>query len=128
MGDVMEEIINAINFQHSWDILICPCVLMLCDIITGFLYAWTHKCISSTKLRNGIVHKFVEILIIVVSIYLSYSLGIPETLSKFASGYIIVMEIISIIENAEKLGVVLPKSLTDRLDSIKKEGEDNGKK
>lgn len=121
----MNDIMNMINFQHSWDILICPMVLMLCDIISGFLGAWKDKKISSSKLRSGIIHKFGEILIIVISIYLNYSIGIPAEISKFVSAYIIVMEIISIIENIEKLGISLPKSITDRLEKAK--GEEDGK-
>ena len=123
----LQNVANMIHFDHAWKIIIVPLVLMGFDILTGFINSWKRKRISSSKLRDGISHKFGEILIIIVSLFLQYSLGMPEEICTFLTIYIIIMECISILENCEKLGVKVPAWLTDKLKSVAEGGEKNGK-
>lgn len=123
----LQDAASMIHFDHAWKIIIVPLVLMGFDILTGFINAWRRKRISSSKLRDGIAHKFGEILIIIVSLFLQYSLGMPEEICTFLTIYIIIMECISILENCEKLGVKVPAWLTDKLKSVAEGGEKNGK-
>lgn len=121
----MNEFMNAVNIT-GWDVLIVPTVLMLLDIITGFVNAWSKKEISSSKLRKGISHKVGEIVMIVVPVFLTKTIELPNTITTFIVCYIIVMEIISIIENLEKLGIKTPKIITDKLEEMK--GNENEQK
>lgn len=123
----LQDVASMIHFDHAWKIIIVPLVLMGFDILTGFVNAWKRKRISSSKLRNGIANKFGEMLIIIVSLFLQYSLGMPEEICTFLTIYIIIMECISILENCEKLGVKVPAWLTDKLKSAAEEGGKNGK-
>ena len=123
----LQDAANMIHFDHTWKIIIVPLVLMGFDILTGFINAWKCKRISSSKLRSGIAHKFGEILIIIVSLFLQYSLGMPDEICTCLTIYIIIMECISILENCEKLGVKVPAWLTDKLKSVAEGGEKNGK-
>lgn len=123
----LQDAASMIHFDHAWKIIIVPLVLMGFDILTGFVNAWKRKRISSSKLRGGIAHKFGEILIIIVSLFLQYSLGMPEEICTFSTIYIIIMECISILENCEKLGVKVPSWLTDKLKSVAEGGEKSGK-
>lgn len=123
----LQDVAGMIHFDHAWKIIIVPLVLMGFDILTGFINAWRRKRISSSKLRSGIANKFGEMLIIIVSLFLQYSLGMPEEICTFLTIYIIIMECISILENCEKLGVKVPSWLTDKLKSIAEEGEKNVK-
>lgn len=121
----MNEFMDAVNIT-GWDVLMVPTVLMLLDIITGFVNAWSKKEISSSKLRKGISHKVGEIVMIVVPVFLTKTIELPNTITTFIVCYIIVMEIISIIENLEKLGIKTPKIITDKLEEMK--GNENEQK
>lgn len=119
----IQQVANIIHFNASWKILIIPLILMGFDILTGFINAWKKKEIDSSKLRDGIVHKFGEMIIIILSLFLQYSLGLPKEISTFIAIYIVIMECISILENCEKLGVKVPKWLKERLKKVVEEGE-----
>ena len=123
----LQDVASMIHFDHAWKIIIVPLVLIGFDILTGFINAWKCKRISSSKLRSGIANKFGEMLIIIVSLFLQYSLGMPEEICTFLTIYIIIMECISILENCEKLGVKVPAWLTDKLKSVAEGGEKSGK-
>lgn len=119
----IQQVANIIHFNASWKILIIPLILMGFDILTGFINAWEKKEIDSSKLRDGIVHKFGEMIIIILSLFLQYSLGLPKEISTFIAIYIVIMECISVLENCEKLGVKVPKWLKERLKKVVEEGE-----
>lgn len=120
----IQQVANIIHFNASWKILVIPLILMGLDILTGFINAWKGKEIDSSKLRDGIVHKFGEMIIIILSLFLQYSLGLPKEISTFIAIYIVIMECISILENCEKLGVKIPKWLKGRLKKVVEEGEE----
>jgi toxin secretion/phage lysis holin len=88
---------------------------MVIDIIVGILNAWKSKAIKSSKLRDGIVHKFDELIIIIVALFLQFTLGLPREIPVFSATYIIIMELISILENLSKSGVKVPEWVTKRL-------------
>lgn len=114
----------TVHFATKSFVLIVPMILMLVDILTGFVNAWRNHDIQSSKLRDGIVHKFGEIIIIVLAIFLQFSIGLPKEVTMFASVYIIIMEIISILENVSKMGVQVPEWLTRRLKNAIKGNEE----
>lgn len=105
----------TVHFANSAYIILVPAVLMVIDIIVGILNAWKSKAIKSSKLRDGIVHKFDELIIIVVALFLQFTLGLPREIPVFSATYIIIMELISILENLSKSGVKVPEWVTKRL-------------
>lgn len=105
----------TVHFANSAYIILVPAVLMVIDIIVGILNAWKSKAIKSSKLRDGIVHKFDELIIIVVALFLQFTLGLPREIPVFSAIYIIIMELISILENLSKSGVKVPEWVTKRL-------------
>lgn len=105
----------TVHFANDAAIIIVPAVLMLLDIIVGFLNAWRIHDIKSSKLRDGIVHKFDEMIIIVIALFLQYSMGLPREIPVFSATYIIIMELISILENLSQSGVKVPEWVTKRL-------------
>lgn len=109
---MMNEIIHmvhAFEFRNEFWILILPLVLMGFDILTGFINAWIKKEIKSAKLRSGLGKKVGEISILVLGEFFSFALRLPKEIMQFLSLYIILMELISIFENLDKLGVPIPK-------------------
>lgn len=105
----------TVHFANSAYIILVPAVLMVVDIVVGILNAWKSKSIKSSKLRDGIVHKFDELIIIIVALFLQFTLGLPREIPVFSATYIIIMELISILENLSKSGVKVPEWVTKRL-------------
>lgn len=118
----LQEVANIIHFSNAWYILIVPLVLAGFDFLTGFIKAWKEKDIQSSKLRDGISKKFGEMIIIIICLFLQYSIGMPKEISVFVAIYVGVTELISIAENLARIGVHVPKWITDRLKNI---AEDN---
>ena len=59
-------------------------------------------------MREGILRKILLILVVILSFIFQYAFNIPA-ISKVVCIYIIVMEIISILENVKKAGIDLGK-------------------
>lgn len=119
-------IIETINFSNmTWQIL-TPIIFSICDIITGFIQAIINKNVDSTKMRTGLLHKILILIILILSFVLdtTFSLSIC---SKIVSIYIIVMEITSIIENITKAGINIGK-LTEILNIWKGSENENEEK
>lgn len=121
----LQDIANIIHINHSLYILIVPCVLAACDYLTGFIKAWRDKNIQSGKLREGLSKKFGEMLIIIISLFLQYSIGLPDEISSFIAIYVSLTELVSILENLAKLGVKIPEWLSKRLAGLAEEIDEN---
>lgn len=80
-------------------------VMMVMDIITGFAGAVVTHSVSSKKMREGIGHKVMLILTIMLAVLVQIfsarigDLGIIVPLILPACVYIVVMEITSVVEN-----------------------------
>lgn len=93
-------------------------ILIGVDILTGLIYAWANKCFSSSKMRKGLSKKLGEIVIIVLGEIFSYAIGLPKYIMNGILFYIAFMELMSIIENLDKLGVPIPKQVKDRINNM----------
>lgn len=109
----MIDIIKTLHFTNMVWLLVLPVAMMAIDIVTGVINAWKQKDFQSTKMRAGLAKKAGELLIIVIGVLFTYGMGVPDYIIKFISLYIIVMELMSIVENIDKLGVPLPKAIKD---------------
>lgn len=119
------EIIQSLSFSSIlWQIL-APILFSLGDIITGFIQAVINNDVDSTKMRTGLLHKILLILILFLSILLDITFNLSFC-CKSVSIYIIVMEILSICENLTKAGVEMGK-LSEIL-KIGRSENDNEKK
>lgn len=91
--------------------------LLMCnilDIVTGFIKAYDQKNVSSKKMKHGALAKVTIWCVVVVSIILSAYLG--TDLTSYITGYYLVMEIISILENASVF-IPVPDKLKNMLDN-----------
>ena len=90
--------------SQSWSIVLA-CIMMVADIVVGLVGAAIRHDISSTKMREGIGHKVMMLVLIVVAYVLGVGLthvsgiqfDVPST--EVVCWYTIVMELASIIEN-----------------------------
>ena len=110
--------IQGFEFRNEFWCLILPVILMGFDILTGFVNAWAKKEIQSKKLRAGLSKKVGEIAILVIGEFISYALMVPPVVMKSLSFYIMLMEIISIFENLDKMGVPIPKFISKSINNV----------
>ena len=84
------------------------------DIVTGFIKAYDRKNVSSKKMKHGALTKVTIWCVVVVSIILSAYLG--TDLTTYIVGYYLIMEIVSILENASVF-IPIPDKLKNMLDN-----------
>lgn len=96
------------------------------DIVTGFIKAYDQKNVSSKKMKHGALAKVTIWCVVVVSLILSAYLG--TDLTSYIIGYYLIMEIVSILENAsvfipvpDKLKNVLDTEPTEKTEPVKEE-------
>lgn len=121
----LKEILSNVHFTNEVWAIVLPIILMGIDIITGLVNAWIKKEVLSSKLRKGLGKKLGEISALLIGEMFVLAFGLPTFVSDGISIYIIVMELISICENLEKLGVPVPKFIRQAL-AITNENIQNG--
>ena len=114
----------------DWWAVIAALVFILFDFATGIVKAAYNKNVSSTVMREGLYHKFAEIMVIVMAGFIDVAcehldLGFDTPILAVTCGYIVLMEIASILEN---IGEMNPDLANSPVFSIfKKGGTANGK-
>lgn len=105
----MQVFIRPITDNPTAQIAIAAvCILIVLDVITGFVGAAVTHQISSQKMREGALHKFTELVLVVLATIIDGALmggfdvlgGDPVLLATCA--YIAVMEVSSILELVAK--------------------------
>ena len=113
-------------------LIICGlvCVLILMDVLSGFIAAVQNGDVSSSAMREGIFHKLAELLLMALALLVDYmleyppfdSIGIPTEIVLLVVGYLAVMEMISVIENICKINPGLPIAKIMRIFNISEKG------
>lgn len=116
--------VEQLRFANELWIFIVPTVLMAIDVITGSINAWAKKDFKSFKMRTGLVKKCGEITILTIGTLFKFAFGLPWYIVGGVAFYIIFMELISICENLDKMGVPIPKFISKALSSAQKRLED----
>lgn len=114
--------INEIEFTNDFWCVALPIILCIIDVVTGYVNAWKRNELSSKKMRDGLAKKFGEIVLCLLG-WLGYlSFGI-KLIAVFPTFYIVTMEVTSIFENLDNLGVPIPKAIRERVNNVGKELE-----
>lgn len=112
----MEELIQNIHFTSIYWAILAPMVLIVIDVLTGIVIAWKNNDFKSAKMRAGLSKKFGELVYVLVGILTKFALG-TELILYFTVGYICLMELSSLAENCDKLGVRMPNKLKEKLNN-----------
>lgn len=91
--------------------------LNILDVVTGFIKAVTNKDVSSKKMKRGAISKLMIWIVVFISVMVSNYLN--TDLTSYVIGYYIVMEIISIFENAGEY-IPIPERLKSVLENTEK--------
>ena len=115
--------------------LVVMTVVMFVDYITGILSAYIHAELSSRKGIVGILKKISYFSLVCVGMAIDYILysalsqiGIQSDITMFfgliVTVWLIINELISILENLSKMEVPIPKFLTAVIKKLKTTVED----
>ena len=97
--------------------LICFIIL---DFITGVLTGVVEKNLSSEVAYRGIIRKIIELIIVIASHMIDkYICGTGDVIMTAVCFLFISTEGISLLENAARLGVPIPKKLVETLSQLK---------
>lgn len=125
--DEIQSIVTQLHYRNElWAIMI-PIALMALDILTGLINAWIKNEIDSAKLRKGLAKKMGEITVILIGELFVIGFCLPNVVFTGISIYLVIMELISICENLEKIGVPIPKFIKNAL-AVSNEKIQNGSK
>lgn len=115
------ELLNLMpkmKFISEFVFYLVPLIFMLCDIVSGLAKAYVQKNIISHKMRSGIIKKCGEMMIIILTAVVVYSVQWPHQIIAIVSVYMILMEIISIMENLDGIGVPIPKWIEKTINNV----------
>lgn len=130
--NLLEDLKNSISAAEDYRLILLPFVLMVIDFLTGISHAWATGHLKSYKMREGLNKKVGEISILLVGYMFTWAINAPKYIMIGVTIYIIIMELISLSENLDKMGVPLPKPLKKALRNaeykINKDEEKEGDK
>ena len=104
----LQNVIEGFNFTSTMWQIATPMIFSLADIITGYIQAVINHDVDSQKMRNGLLHKTLIMIIIILSFVVHFAFNLFYV-SKFVCIYVILMESVSILENLQKAGVNVGK-------------------
>ena len=117
MEDIL-QFVEQFHFRNELWVLFIPLGLMAIDVLTGIIKAWAHNDFQSAIMRAGLAKKAGEIMILVVGELISYGMMLPDSIMNGISFYIIFMEVMSIMENLDELGIPIPKFVRDVINNV----------
>lgn len=96
------------------------CGLMVVDFITGIAAAaCATKTINSNTGFRGIVKKSIMLLLVAAAWISAAILPVEIPLGGMVAGAFCINELISIVENAARAGISIPKPLAEALEKLK---------
>lgn len=125
--DKFNELLSDVQFADAYWVLLIPCALMAIDILTGLVHAWSTGHLKSYRMREGLGRKFGEVSVLVIGLLFTVGLRLPDYIMGGFSLYIILMELLSILENLNKMGVKIPKFVKNALEDIEDKIQNNSK-
>ena len=119
---IMAAICTALGFVFGDmdGLMIALIALIVLDYISGVIAAVAEKKLSSAVGAKGIAKKVFMLLIVAVANIVDINvIGEGHVLKSVTAAFYVANECISLIENAGRLGVPVPKKLLDVLEQLK---------
>ena len=130
MNNAVKSIIAAVCAMFGFvfgdlnGLMIALVALIILDYISGVIAAVVEKKLSSEVGAKGIAKKIFMLLIVAVANIVDINvIGDGHVLKSVTVVFYIANECISLIENAGRLGVPVPKKLLDVLEQLKSKEE-----
>ena len=125
----MEEIFSMasqFHFRNELWVFLIPLACMAIDVLSGVIKAWVHKDFQSAVMRAGLGKKAGEAGILLLGELFAYGMSLPDLVMNMVSLYIIFMEIMSIFENLDLLGVPIPRFVKDFINNVDDQLQNHG--
>ena len=114
-------------------------IMMIIDYVSGMAAAWRAGTLSSKKGIDGVIKKVGYMALVAVAMGVDYlifsgftavnvSVGFEMLFGILVAVWLIINEMISILENLSRLGVPIPKFLTKAVKKLKITAEASGEK
>lgn len=103
-------------------------IVIVIDYITGVMSAIYNKELNSTIGLKGILKKFSYLIIVSLSVILDRIVGDTGAIRTLVIYFFVANDGISIVENIGKMGVPLPKKLTEVLEQLRNKGDEKSGK
>ena len=107
----------------GFDLLVMSlCCLMALDFISGLMVGYKRKKLNSKRAYNGLRKKMMELFILCAATIIDRlipNVGIRNLVGLFYCA----AEVLSLIENASKIGIRVPKKLEQALEQCQQEEE-----
>lgn len=109
--NILNDFKNSMITANEYKLILLPFILMVIDFLTGIIHAWATGHLKSYKMRDGLNKKVGEIAIMLIGFVFTWAISAPRYIMLGITIYIVVMELVSLSENLDKMGVPLPKPL-----------------
>lgn len=109
--------LQDIQFTSNYWVILLPVIAMVGDFVTGYLNAWIHHDIQSSKMRVGAAHKGAELLVLVLVWCIQQAIVLPMDITAVMAIYLVFMEVNSVMENLDKMGVPIPAFFKKRVNN-----------
>ncbi len=108
------------DWSVAYPSMVTLLLLMAIDVVMGLMIAFSTKTLSSSTSRRGMMKKAATLLVIAATAALdpfvpNIALALVTTLFYLAT------EVLSIVENAGRLGIPIPQRLLDALHKLKED-------
>lgn len=120
----LNEMLQMISSTDNYRVLLVPFALMVFDFVTGVSHAWATGHLKSYRMREGLNKKVGEITMIIIGCLFNWALNVPKYVVYGIVLYVIIMELISICENLDKMGVPIPKFVKKALRNAEEKIQD----
>lgn len=109
------DYLQDVSFSHTYWIFLLPAICAIADILTGWIQATVNCTWDSTKMRKGLYRKLGELLIVILAYVICVAMCWPVEVTMCVSAYIVIMELLSVLENLNQAGVPVPTWLVKKL-------------
>jgi toxin secretion/phage lysis holin len=104
-------VLKSLKYTSNHAIYIAPIVCIFIDIITGLIKSiFVNKNFKTSIMRKGLGKKYSEVAALFTCGLLSYLMGVDNMLLNASSMFIVLMEVLSMLENWCDMGLPLPKA------------------
>lgn len=115
----MQELLNLLKANQTPFIILG--VMIILDVVSGLIKAVLNKDLKSSVMREGLLKKLLELIVVIVAFACDILLGV-----SYIGNIVIVafvgMEGLSILENAGEY-IPLPDGLKNILEALKAKGD-----
>ena len=106
---------EQVHFTSIYWMFLLPALAAGADILTGLLQAGINNCYNSSVMRKGLYRKLGELGCVIMAFAVSQAITLPINITSCVSIYIVIMELISVLENLSAAGVPFPVWILKKL-------------